>query len=78
MAFVALLPDWTLGLGAGLPVWAATLCGAGVWLVTVLVATWSARTGGRGPAETLLRLLTYGRRATPRPSCTDQGRWSSG
>ena len=66
VAFVALFPAWTLGLGAGLPLWAATLCGAGVWLTTVLVATWSARSGLRGPAETLLRRLTYGTPALPR------------
>ena len=65
VAFVGLFAAWTLGLGAGLPVWAATLCGAGVWLVTVLVADRSARAGRRGPAETLLRLLTYGRRPAP-------------
>ncbi|WP_085913026.1 MULTISPECIES: DUF418 domain-containing protein [Pseudonocardia] len=63
IAFVALFPAWTLGLGSGLPVWAATLCGVGVWAVTVLVATASDRAGLRGPAETLLRALTYGRGA---------------
>ncbi|MEV1293469.1 DUF418 domain-containing protein [Pseudonocardia sp. NPDC049635] len=67
VAFVALFPAWTLGLGAGLPVWAATLCGIGVWSVTVLVAAASGRAGRRGPAETLLRTLTYGRRAGPGP-----------
>ncbi|WP_308819846.1 DUF418 domain-containing protein [Pseudonocardia alni] len=61
VAFVALFPAWTLGLGAGLPLWAATLCGAGVWLVTVVVAVAAGRRGHRGPAEVLLRRLTYGR-----------------
>lgn len=60
VAFVALLPAWTLGLGDQLPLWAAALLGAGVWLVTVLVADASARRGIRGPAEVLLRRLTYG------------------
>ncbi|GAA1382812.1 DUF418 domain-containing protein [Pseudonocardia kongjuensis] len=63
IAFVALFPAWTLGLGSGLPVWAATLCGLGVWVVTVLVAAASDRAGLRGPAETALRALTYGRAA---------------
>jgi uncharacterized membrane protein YeiB len=65
VAFVALLPAWTLGLGDGLPVWAASLLGFGVWLVILLVAASSARAGGRGPAEVLLRRLTYGPRRTP-------------
>ncbi|KAA1018240.1 DUF418 domain-containing protein [Pseudonocardia sp. EV170527-09] len=65
VAFVALFPAWTLGLGAGLPLWAATLCGAGVWLVTVVVAVVAGRRGHRGPAEVLLRRLTYGRAPAP-------------
>ncbi|WP_224386517.1 DUF418 domain-containing protein [Pseudonocardia sp. ICBG1293] len=65
LAFVTLFPAWTLGLGAGLPLWAATLCGAGVWLVTVLVAVVAGRRGHRGPAEVLLRRLTYGRHPAP-------------
>lgn len=67
VAFVALFPAWTLGLGAGLPLWAATLCGAGVWLVTVVVAVLAGRRGHRGPAEVLLRRLTYGRSPAPEP-----------
>lgn len=65
VAFVALFPAWTLGLGAGLPLWAATLCGAGVWLVTVVVAVVAGHRGHRGPAEVLLRRLTYGRAPAP-------------
>ncbi|WP_405417889.1 DUF418 domain-containing protein [Pseudonocardia alni] len=61
VVFVGLLPAWTLGLGAGLPLWAATLCGAGVWLLTVVAAVVSRQRGRRGPAEVLLRRLTYGR-----------------
>ncbi|GAA4983823.1 DUF418 domain-containing protein [Pseudonocardia tropica] len=65
VAFVTLFPAWTLGLGAGLPLWAATLCAAGVWLVTVVVAVVAERRGHRGPAEVLLRRLTYGRSPAP-------------
>jgi uncharacterized protein len=58
--FVALLPAWTFGLGARLTVAQAALLAVGVWLVMLLVAVVSARAGHRGPAETLLRRLTYG------------------
>ena len=60
MLFVALLPAWTLGLGARLTVAEAALLAVGVWLVLLLAAVVSARAGYRGPAETLLRRLTYG------------------
>ena len=56
--FVALLPAWTLGLGARLTVAEAALLAVGVWLVLLLAAAVSARAGYRGPAETLLRRLT--------------------
>jgi uncharacterized membrane protein YeiB len=58
--FAALLPAWTLGLGAHLTVTEAALLAVGVWLVLLLVAVASARAGCRGPAETVLRRLTYG------------------
>ncbi|MEJ8277835.1 DUF418 domain-containing protein [Pseudonocardia spirodelae] len=61
VVFVALFPAWTLGLGAGLPLWAATAAGAGVWAATVAAAVLAQRHGRRGPAEVLLRRLTYGR-----------------
>ncbi len=72
VAFVALLPAWTLGLGEGAHVWQAALYAVGAWLVILLVATASARAGYRGPAELLLRRLTYGRRPTAR-SATPAG-----
>jgi uncharacterized membrane protein YeiB len=58
--FVALLPAWTLGLGARLTVAQAALLAVGVWLALLLVAVASARARWRGPAEVLLRRLTYG------------------
>lgn len=61
VVFVALFPAWTLGLGAASPLWAAALVGIGTWLLTVLLAVASARSGRRGPAEAVLRRLTYGR-----------------
>jgi len=68
--FVALLPAWTFGLGARLGVAQAALLAVGVWLAMLLVAVVSARAGHRGPAETLLRRLTYGatRPRGPAPS----------
>jgi uncharacterized protein len=68
VAFVALLPAWTLGLGEHARLWQAALAGIGVWLVILLVAAASDRRGYRGPAETLLRRLTYGPRRTALPS----------
>lgn len=68
VAFVALLPAWTLGLGAVAQLWQASLIGFGAWLVILLIAAASDRAGHRGPAETLLRRLTYGRRRTIQPA----------
>ncbi|MCO1653887.1 DUF418 domain-containing protein [Pseudonocardia humida] len=65
VAFVALLPAWTLGLGARAHLWQVALLGAGAWLVILVVAAVSARAGVRGPAEVLLRRLTYGPRRVP-------------
>jgi uncharacterized membrane protein YeiB len=61
VAFAALFPAWTLGLADGAPLWVASLVGLGVWLVILLIAVLTARSGYRGPAEVLLRRLTYGR-----------------
>jgi uncharacterized protein len=68
VAFAAVLPAWTFGVGAGAHVWQTALYGAGAWLVILLVAAVSARAGYRGPAELLLRRLTYGPRRTPQPA----------
>lgn len=65
VAFVALLPAWTLGLGDGAHVWQAALVGLGAWAVILVIADVSARAGLRGPAEVLLRRLTYGKPASP-------------
>jgi uncharacterized membrane protein YeiB len=58
--FVMLLPAWTSGLGARLTVVQAAVLAVAVWLVLLLAAVASARVGYRGPAEVLLRRLTYG------------------
>jgi uncharacterized protein len=59
--FVVLLPAWTLGWGARLGVAQAALLAVAVWLVLLLGAVACARVGYRGPAEVLLRRLTYRR-----------------
>ncbi|GAA1283199.1 DUF418 domain-containing protein [Pseudonocardia aurantiaca] len=69
VAFVALLPAWTLGLGEDAHLWQTALVGIGTWLVILVVAAVSARAGIRGPAEVLLRRLTYG----PRPVSASAG-----
>jgi uncharacterized protein len=65
VAFALLLPAWTFGLGAGAHVWQTALYGIGAWLVILLIAAVTARAGYRGPAEVLLRRLTYGPRRAP-------------
>ncbi|WP_432570620.1 DUF418 domain-containing protein [Kineococcus sp. SYSU DK005] len=65
VVLAALLPASTLGLGARLGVAQASALAVLTWLVLLLGALVLERTGGRGPAEVLLRRLTYGR---PRPA----------
>jgi uncharacterized protein len=67
VVFAMLLPAWALGLGARLTVTQAALLAVGVWLALLLVAAVSARAGYRGPAEVLLRRLTYGPATGRRP-----------
>lgn len=64
LVFAALLPAWTLGWGATLGTAGAAALGLATWAATVAGAAWWARTGRRGPAEALLRRMTYGPRAT--------------
>ena len=59
VAFVALFAPFTLGLGGVLTDAAASLVAVGTWLLTVLLAEAMRRAGWRGPAEVLLRRLTY-------------------
>jgi uncharacterized membrane protein YeiB len=68
VAFVALLPAWTLGLGEDAHLWQTALVAIGAWLVILLIAEASARAGYRGPAELLLRRLTYGPRRASEPA----------
>jgi uncharacterized protein len=61
VVFVALLMPYTLGLGATLGTAEVAVVALGTWLVSVLLAALLRRTGRRGPAEALLRRLTYRR-----------------
>jgi uncharacterized protein len=61
LLFAPLLAAWGLGLGARLGSATMAAFAVGVWLVTVVAAYAVDRAGWRGPAEVLLRRLTYGR-----------------
>lgn len=59
-----ILTAWGLGLGQHLTSWSMLLYAVGVWVLTVLFAVWQENRGQRGPAEVLLRRLTYRSAAT--------------
>ncbi|WP_084351619.1 DUF418 domain-containing protein [Millisia brevis] len=54
-----LLSAWGLGLGSQLSIWSVVVVALAVWGATLWVATIHERAGRRGPAEQLLRRLTY-------------------
>jgi uncharacterized protein len=62
VAFTALFTPGFGNLGASLGDAAASGIAVLVWAATVVLAASMAKAGIRGPAETLLRRLTYGRR----------------
>ena len=65
LAWAIIVPPYALGLGASLTDAQAVGIGTGVWLVTVLLAELQRRAGFRqGPAEWLLRRMTYGSRTS--------------
>lgn len=70
LSWVLLASPYTLALGSktSSPTFVAAGCSVAVWLVTVAAAGLMQRCSYRGPAETLLRRLTYGKQHTPRPS----------
>lgn len=57
--FVPLLSAWGFAAGAHLSSWSAALVGVATWVLTAVLARLSERAGVRGPAETLLRRLSY-------------------
>ncbi|WP_020580032.1 DUF418 domain-containing protein [Actinopolymorpha alba] len=69
--FVAIFAPFTAGLGGRLSDAGASAVAVGVWMTTVLLAEGMRRSGRRGPAEMLLRRLTYRpRRSGTRPQPT--------
>ena len=65
VVFASLLPAWSLGAGAVLGTGGATLLALATWATTVAGAALMDRLGRRGPAEALLRRLSYGRPLLP-------------
>ncbi len=63
LLFAPVLAAWGLGLGKHLGSATMALFAFAVWLVTVAGAYALERAGRRGPAETVLRRLMYGRLA---------------
>jgi uncharacterized protein len=63
VVFVAVFAPYAGGLGVRVGDAAASGIAVVTWLGTVLLAALMARAGRRGPAEVLLRRLTYGRTA---------------
>ncbi|MEV4754154.1 DUF418 domain-containing protein [Micromonospora sp. NPDC049559] len=60
VAWIVLFAPYTVDLGSRIGVAASAVVGFGVWLGTVLVAELLRRLDSRGPAESLLRRLSYG------------------
>ncbi|RLK59030.1 putative membrane protein YeiB [Actinokineospora cianjurensis] len=59
VVFVALLSPYTLGLGETLGTAEVAVIALATWVVSVLLADLLRQAGVRGPAEVLLRRLTY-------------------
>lgn len=60
VVYAPLLTAWGLGLGAHLSSWSAMLLAVAVWLAILVGALALEGAGRRGPAEVLLRRLSYG------------------
>ncbi|MBK0417960.1 DUF418 domain-containing protein [Leucobacter sp. CSA1] len=61
VVFAPLLAAWGFGLGSRIGTAAAFAIALAVWLLSVALAVMLERRGARGPAEALLRRLTYSR-----------------
>ena len=60
VAMAPLLAAWGLGWGASLGSAGAAGLAVVIWLVSVLLCAWLERAGRPGPAEVVLRRITYG------------------
>lgn len=65
LCMAPLLAAWGLGLGGELGSAAAAGIAVLIWAISVLWCSALQRAGRRGPAEVLLRRVTYGRPASP-------------
>jgi uncharacterized protein len=74
LLFAPLLAAWGLGLGALLGSATMAAFAVGVWLVTVVGADAMDRAGWRGPAEVLLRRLSYGTAGRAAPAAPTTSR----
>jgi uncharacterized membrane protein YeiB len=72
VVFVAVMTPYAGGLGGRLGSAAAAGLATATWALLVVGAVLLARRGSRGPAEAVLRRLTYGSLARPEASSTDQ------
>lgn len=61
VVFAPLLAAWGLGLGRTWNTTPAFLLAIGVWVVSVALAMWMESRNSKGPAEVVLRRLTYDR-----------------
>ncbi|WP_245579786.1 DUF418 domain-containing protein [Brevibacterium album] len=61
LVFAPVLTAWGLGLGDQIGTAGAFALAAAVWLLSCVIAATLEDRGARGPAEVLLRRLTYGR-----------------
>lgn len=61
LVFAPLFSAWAFGLGSRVGTSEAFAVAVGVWVVSVAIAGVLDRSGKRGPAEVILRTLTYGR-----------------
>lgn len=59
--FAPLLSAWGFGLGAQLTTSGVYLIAVVVWILSLVLAVWLDARAQRGPAEALLRKLTYGK-----------------
>ncbi|WP_437761338.1 DUF418 domain-containing protein [Sorangium sp. So ce764] len=61
VVWVALFYPFTLDLRDDMGFAASCVVAVALWIASILLADWMRRTGYRGPAEALLRRLSYGR-----------------
>ncbi|GAA3838916.1 DUF418 domain-containing protein [Brevibacterium ammoniilyticum] len=61
LVFAPLLAAWGFGLGRTWNTTPAFLLAIGVWIASLALATWMESRNRKGPAEVVLRRLTYGR-----------------